>query len=58
MESVKNQRDAWRAACRRLYDAVNEGGSKGRPMDLIGKLDWHQVVYLIGHAEELEGRRE
>lgn len=53
IETIK-QRDAWRAACRFLYDAVNEGGSQGRPMDMIGKAEWHRVVYLIGHADELE----
>ena len=54
INDLKEQRDAWRAACRRLYDAVNEGGSQGRPIDIIPRDDWRQIAYLIGQADELE----
>jgi hypothetical protein len=49
-----NQRDAWRAACRRLYDAVGEGGSLGRPMDMIPRDDWRQIDAMISNADAME----
>ncbi len=48
------QRLAWRKACRFIYDVLQDGGSRGRPMDLIDKPTWHTIIKLIGEAEELE----
>ena len=48
------QRDAWRAACRFLYEVIGEGGSRGRPLDLISKGDYGRIIALIGKAEMLE----
>lgn len=53
IEAVK-QRDAWRAACRYLYEAIGEGSSQGRPMDLISKGDYLRIIAMIGKAESLE----
>lgn len=52
------ERDAWRAACRYLYDVSGEGGSKGRPMDLISRGAWKQAVGLISAAEAIAERGE
>lgn len=51
---VEKQRDAWRAACRYLYEVIGEGGAKGRPMDLISKDDYGRIIAMIGKAESLE----
>jgi len=51
---VEKQRDAWRAACRYLYEVIGEGGSKGRPLDLITKGDYGRIIAMIGKAEALE----
>lgn len=50
-DAMEASRDAWRAACRYLYDVIGEGGSRGRPMDLIGKADYRRVVELIAEAD-------
>lgn len=52
--AVEKQRDAWRAACRYLYEVIGEWGSKGRPMDLISKGDYGRIIAMIGKAESLE----
>ena len=51
---VEEQRDAWRAACRYLYEVIGEGGVKGRPMDLISRGDYGRIIAMIGKAESLE----
>jgi len=53
-EKIAEQRNAWRAACRYLYEVIAEGGSKGRPMDLIHKGDYGRIITMIGKAESLE----
>lgn len=53
-KALEQQRDAWRAACRYLYEIIGEGGRKGRPLDLISKGDWGRVISLIGKAECLD----
>ena len=52
--TMEEQRDAWRAACRLLYELMGEGGKKGRPMDALGRGDWGRIVAVIGKAESLE----
>ena len=54
LAETEKQRDAWRAACRYLYEAIGEGGSKGRPLDLITTGDYGRIIVLIGKAELLE----
>lgn len=51
---IEKQRDAWRAACRYLYEVIGEGGPKGRPIDLISKGDYGRIIAMIGKAESLE----
>jgi len=51
---VTEQRNAWRAACRYLYEVIGEGGSKGRPLDLIAKGDYGRIIAMIGKAESME----
>lgn len=51
IEQLTRERDAWSKACRSLYDSCKEGGSKGRPMDLIHKREWADIVQLIAEAE-------
>lgn len=51
------QRDAWRAACRYLYEVIGERTAKGRPLDLIASGDWGRIVAMIGKAESLEERQ-
>ena len=53
-DGLAKQRDAWRAACRYLYEVIGEGGAKGRPMDLISKGDYGRIIAMIGKAESLE----
>lgn len=53
IELVK-QRDAWRAACRYLYEVIGEGDAKSRPMDLISSGDYGRIIAMIGKAEVLE----
>lgn len=48
---MRKSRNKWRKACRFLYDVTGEGGSRGRPMDLIPKRSWQRLVRLIGDAE-------
>lgn len=52
--TAERQRDAWRAACRYLYEVIGEGGAKGRPMDLISKGDYGRIIAMIGKAESME----
>ena len=54
LASVAEQRNAWRAACRYLYEVIGEGGSKGRPLDLIAKGDYGRIIAMIGKAESME----
>lgn len=53
-DAMEASRDAWRTACRYLYTVIGEGGKRGRPMDLIDKLDYQLIVELIGTAETQE----
>ena len=53
--SAEEQRDAWRAACRYLYEVIGEGGAKGLPMDLIATGDYGRIIAMIGKAESMEG---
>lgn len=55
---VEEQRDAWRAACRYLYEVIGEGGAKGRPLDLITKGDCGRIIAMIGKAESLEDAKQ
>lgn len=53
-----SQRDAWRAASRFLYETVIRFDQDGkRPLDLIQKGDWGQIIFLIGRATSLEEDR-
>lgn len=51
VHDAERDRDAWRKAARLLYDAFREGGSKGRPMDMISKTEWRGIVEAIAAAE-------
>lgn len=57
-EHLTAQRDAWRKACRYLYDLMGEGSRRGRPMDCLSRDEWRRVVELIGKAEMLEETEE
>lgn len=52
---VVRQRDAWKAACRYLYEVIGKCDSNGKPSDLISKGDYGRIIAMIGKAEELEG---
>ena len=52
LKRLSDERDAWRKACRFLYDVAGEGGRSGRPMDLISKRAWQRVVELIREADK------
>lgn len=52
--STEKQRDAWRAACRYLYEVIGKDDEKGRPLDLISKGDYGRIIAAIGKAEMLE----
>lgn len=54
LDEMRASRDAWRAACRFLCETIGEGGSNGRPIDLIPKPSYRQIVGLISKAELLE----
>lgn len=41
---LESQRDAWRAACRRLYEAAN----------IDDKVKRHEIIGLIAEAESLD----
>ena len=57
-ESMEKSRDAWRKACRYIYTVIGEGNKRGRPMDLIGKVDYRRIVELIGEAQDSEPESE
>ena len=42
---LEKERDAWRAACRYLYEII--------PRENISQGDWGRVIALIGKAEML-----
>ena len=48
------QTKLWRAACRMLYGSCQEGGKRGRPMDLIPRVEWQKIVAAIDRATEAD----
>jgi len=54
LERMAKRRDAWRAACRLLYELMGEGGRNGRPMDALSRGDWGRVIAVIGTAESMD----
>lgn len=53
-DAMEKSRDAWRTACRHIYAVIGEGGKRGRPMDLIGKVDYRRIIELIAKADSSE----
>jgi hypothetical protein len=53
-DAMESSRDAWRNACRYIYDVIGEGGNRGRPLDIIGKSDYHKIIELIAIADQQE----
>lgn len=51
---IIRQRDAWRAACRLLYEILGTDSGHGLPRDCINSGDWGRVIAMIGRAEHLE----
>lgn len=46
--------NAWRAACRYIYELLDKDGPNGKPKDCISRADYHDIIAKIGHAECLE----
>ena len=54
LTATEKQRDAWRAACRYLYEVIGKRSDTGRPLDLISRGDYGCIITLIGKAQSLE----
>lgn len=50
--------NAWRDVALKLHAACQEGGRKGRPMDLIHKSTWYEVAGDIEYLETLRVVRD
>jgi len=51
-DGLKQSADAWRKACRFIYETAGEGGKRGRPIDCWDKRTWTRIVKLIAEAED------
>lgn len=52
--AMERQRDAWRAACRYLYEVIGKRSDTGRPLDIISRGDYGCIITLVGKAQSLE----
>lgn len=53
--AMERQRDAWRAACKFMYDTIRQPNSGGvRPVDMLDFGDWGCFITLVGKAQSLE----
>lgn len=50
-EAMEQSRDAWRLACRYLYQLFQEDGKRGKPVDRIGRADYKRMMGFIFDAE-------
>lgn len=47
--------NAWRAACRYLYELINKEGPNGlKPKDCISRADYLGIIAAIGKADALD----
>jgi hypothetical protein len=46
--------EAWRSACRYLYEVLCKDGLGGKPMDCVSVGDYGRIAALLGKAETLE----
>lgn len=51
----ENRLNAWRAACRYLYELINKEGPNGlKPKDCMSRSDYLGIIAAIGKADALE----
>ena len=58
IKRLELEKDAWRKACRYIYETAGEGGKNGRPIDCYDNRTWTKIVKLIGAAEAAGGDDE
>lgn len=49
-----HSRDSWRMLAKMLLTLMEEGGPKGRPMDLVTLRDWKCVRNALAAAESTD----